>query len=124
MNTPKRIFKNSTYVLAGNVFSGLVIFFLNAYIARYLGASLFGDFSLIFAFISFFAGFASMGIDNILIREMARNPEKETQLVNNALSLKIIFSVAAIVLVGIIIMFMPYSMPVKLGVMIYSASLL
>lgn len=120
----KRIAKNSMYIILGDVFSGIIIFVLNILIARYMGPSLFGDFSLIIAFVSIFSIIANFGIDTILIREISKNYSRKDKLISNSVVLKLIFSISAFLMSAIIAITLPYSFSVKLGIIILSLTLI
>ena len=72
---PFRIAKNSFILIAGQFivqFSAAVIGIL---VARFLGDEAYGRYSLAFVVAGTFGILFTLGVDNIIIREIARSPE-------------------------------------------------
>ncbi|MEM3122426.1 MAG: flippase, partial [Candidatus Pacearchaeota archaeon] len=124
MNTATRVFKNSLYLFLGYFIGGAILFILNTTIARYLGASLYGDYSFIFAFISFFTIIANFGIDVIVVKELVAKKIDAKKMLSTSLILRTILSIVAIILSIIIILVLPTGEIVRRGVILISLSLL
>ncbi len=124
VNMIKTIAKNSGYVLISNIIAGLLTLAINIYIARYLGKEIFGNYSFVLVFISFFIIIANLGIDSIVIREISANKKATEKYINSALTLKFILSGISIILTCITISFLPYTQSVKLGVIVASVTLI
>jgi len=73
MNTIQTIAKNTGALAISNVITSILGFFLLIYLARYLGEVGFGKYSFALSFTTLFAIFANLGINNYIIREIARN---------------------------------------------------
>ncbi|MGB2728291.1 MAG: oligosaccharide flippase family protein [Halobacteriota archaeon] len=73
MNTVQTIAKNTGALAISHVITSILGFFLLIYIARYLGEVGFGKYSFAISFTTLFAIFANLGINNYIIREIARN---------------------------------------------------
>ena len=61
---------------------------VSAWVARYLGPELFGELAYALAFIAFFQVLANLGLDGILVRDIARDPSQAPQLLGTALALR------------------------------------
>ncbi len=122
-NKIKTIAKNSSYVLISNILAGILTLGTNIYIARYLGKDIFGDYSFVIAFISFFIILANLGIDSIVTREISANNRLTEKYINSAITLKLMLSAISIALACIIVSFLPYTQSVKLGVFVTSVTL-
>lgn len=92
MNTVQRITKNIIALGISQIITAILGFFLVIYIARYLGEVGFGKYSFAISFISLFAILASLGINNFIIREIARNRELTNKYLTNVLVIKLILS--------------------------------
>jgi O-antigen/teichoic acid export membrane protein len=92
------------------------------FITRYLGTEGFGDYSTVLAFFSFFGAFADLGIYAITTREISRQNADEKKILGNALSLRLTSSLLVFAITPILIFFLPYSLNVKLGILIVAAS--
>lgn len=123
-NQIKTIVKNSSYVMIGNIVAGILTLGINIYIARYLGKDVFGDYSFVIAFISFFIILANLGIDTIVTREISTNKKLAEKYINSALTLKLMLSAVSIALACVIVTFLPYTQSVKLGVIVASTTLI
>src|SRR3954471_11009688 len=59
------------------------------YVARYLQPENFGLLNYAISFVSIFSAFSTLGLDQIIVRELARNPEKKLDLLGTGFILKI-----------------------------------
>lgn len=73
------IAKNTFWLAVAEFLSRFFKFFLIVFAARILGATDYGKFSFALAFASFFIVFADFGLDNILLRELARDKSQEAK---------------------------------------------
>jgi O-antigen/teichoic acid export membrane protein len=93
MNTVQRIAKNTSVLAISQVITSILGFFLFIYIARYLGEVGFGKYSFALAFTGLFAIIANFGMNNYIIRELARNKEQTSEYLINVSVIKFIFIV-------------------------------
>jgi O-antigen/teichoic acid export membrane protein len=108
MNTVQRIAKNTGALAISNVITAILGFFLLIYIARYLGEVGFGKYSFALAFTGLFAIIASFGINNYIIREIARNKEQTSESLANVSVIKLILSFLAFGFIVLTINLMDY----------------
>src|SRR5579884_790489 len=91
-----RIVKN-TFVLFGGqatlVLSSAITTFA---LARGLGVARFGEYNAIIAFVGLFLPLASIGLDTVLVREMAQNREQAGRIFGSALLLRLAASLVAV----------------------------
>ncbi|MCJ7507160.1 MAG: flippase [candidate division Zixibacteria bacterium] len=93
--TTVRVIQNSGSILfytAGVKILKLVSFLL---LARYLGVSQFGKFSLVLAFVELFRVMADFGVDTAVIRRLTVSDEDQSKLVGNTITLKLILATAS-----------------------------
>jgi O-antigen/teichoic acid export membrane protein len=87
---------------ASRLFIGIII---GTWIARYLGPTEFGELSYFLVYISFFQVIASLGLDGIVIRELARDKTQAEKVLGSAVLLKLsagmVFWILAILITGI-----------------------
>ena len=93
MGTVQRVARNTTALLAGQVLSYILVFFYMMYMARYLGPARFGILSFALALTSIFAIFSNLGLDILMVREVARDKSLAMQYLANINLMKIILSV-------------------------------
>jgi len=89
-----------------------------------LPVSEFGSYITIISFVSLFSIFTDFGINTVIIREGAKEPEHTHHLISNAMGLETLLSVGSIVLLTACMFFTPYSFDVKLLIVLASSTLL
>jgi O-antigen/teichoic acid export membrane protein len=107
-STVQRVAKNTGIIIAGDVIFKLISLFVTIYLARYLGTVGFGKYSFIFAYLAFFNILTDLGLQQILVREMARNPAITPKLIGNGYIIRWILTVLAVVSSVVIITVMSY----------------
>lgn len=90
------ILGNSSWLFADKILRMGVGLIVGVWVARYLGPSGLGVLSYAGAFGGLFGTFASLGLDNIVIRELIKNPEREDALLGTAFALKLVGGVLTI----------------------------
>ena len=78
------------------------------YIARYLGEVEFGKYRFAMSFTALFAIFANLGINNYILREIARNKELTNEYLTNVSVIKLLLSFLAFALIVLTINLMEY----------------
>lgn len=89
-NKIENIAKNTSYLTLALVIQKVISFFYFIILARNLGPSSLGQYYFAISFTTVFAIFIDLGLVNYLIRETAKNKEKESKLLSNILGLKLI----------------------------------
>lgn len=87
MINPKKIIKNSAFISSGVIVDGIILFVVFALTARYLPVEEFGRFVFLLSFSNIFQIFASGGIVNITIREIAKAKQHVQAIISSTLSL-------------------------------------
>jgi len=91
------IFKNTFWLTVAKGITILVVI-LDIFAARILGATKYGEFTFALAFVLMFAVFFDLGLSEITTRELAKDRKKQKEY-PAILSLKIVFSVVALILI-------------------------
>ena len=76
MNSVKAITKNVVSLTLMNIVTIVAILILNIFITRSLGDENFGKYSFAIAFTAIFGIIIPLGMDKLIIRDIARDPEK------------------------------------------------
>ncbi len=114
MSTSRRLAKNFAALSMAEVISRLLGALLSFYIARELGASVFGQFSFALAFTSFFNIFVDFGLSQLAVRDIAQDKTKTSRYGTNILALQLLISgVLTLLLVGILVI-LPLNYTTKL----------
>ncbi len=84
----QKYFQNIGWLFFSRVISLGISFFVIAIVARYLGPEKYGTLSYAISFVGLFSFIATLGIDQILYREIIKNPEKEADILGTSFILK------------------------------------
>jgi O-antigen/teichoic acid export membrane protein len=101
----QKYFRNTGWMLGGRFFTLLISFTVGVYIARYLGPANYGRLSYVISFVGLFGFLATLGINEILNREIIKNPDQKNTLIGTAFYLKLSGGFLAILSVFIISFF-------------------
>jgi O-antigen/teichoic acid export membrane protein len=100
-----KYFRNTSWMLAEQLLRMIAGLFVGIWVARYLGPAQFGVFSYALAFTTIFTGFAKLGLDGIVVRELIKYPEDKYVYLGTAFWLKVFGGIFALVIVAIFIFF-------------------
>lgn len=98
-NAKAIIFKNFFWLFAGNVGSRLFKAAIVIYAARKLGVDGYGVFSYAVGLAGFFVFIKNIGVDAVLTREVAKDPEKQHKYLSTAFWVEIILLVITFLLI-------------------------
>jgi len=101
----QKYFRNTGWMFGGRIFILVISFAVSIYIARYLGPSNYGLFNYAVSFAGLFGFLSSLGLDNILNREIVKDHGKKDKLIGTSFYLKLVGSGLAIVTIFIISIF-------------------
>lgn len=85
-----RYLKNTAWVLSEKAFRIVDAFFIGIWIARYLGPEEFGILSYAESFIYLFTAIATLGLDQIVIKELVKSRSKLDEILGTTFVLRII----------------------------------
>lgn len=97
----KRYGTNTIWALVARTFSLGVSFFVSVYLTRYLGAENYGQLSYAVSFVGLFVIISSLGIDNILYRDIVAHPERRDEYLGTALIIKLIMGAVTAAIVAV-----------------------
>lgn len=84
-----KYFKNTSWLFGERILRMVVVLFVSVYVVRYLGPKQYGLLSYAMAFVGLFSAFASLGLDEIVVRELVKTPKKRDELLGTAFWLKV-----------------------------------
>lgn len=122
MSNTSKIALNTAIQLIGKAVTVATSVVVVAYLTRYLGVSGYGDYATIFAYLGIFGVVVDLGLFVIAVREIAKYPEKESDILSNILGLKIVFGLLVFVLAYSITFGLPYSDVVRQGILLGAVS--
>ncbi len=91
--TLKLIAINSGWLIGDKLLRLFIGLFVSAWVARYLGPEQYGKFAYVIAFLAIFQALSTLGIDSIVIRDIAKRREVANQVLGTALKLRLFASV-------------------------------
>lgn len=114
----KAIAINTLWMIGGKIVTTFLSLAVTALLARALGVYGYGEFTTVFAFMLFFGVIADFGFFQILVREVARTPEREEEITGNIFAMRSLFAVVVYGGGAALAWFFPYSHEVRLGIVI------
>jgi O-antigen/teichoic acid export membrane protein len=96
--------------------------FISVWVARYLGPESFGLLSFGISFVAIFTTFGKLGLNNIIVRNIIKNPEEKNIIIGTSFVLMFFGSLLLILLVFIFLLFTKTNNYEKLVVLIISFS--
>jgi O-antigen/teichoic acid export membrane protein len=124
VSTRRRVASNTALQVAGKgalLALGAVSI---AVLTRYLGPGDYGRFTLALMYMQLFAVLADVGVYTTVVREISRDPTRTTQLVGNALTLRLLLSLAMIAVAAGVSLLLPYERDVRLAILLAGGPLL
>jgi len=97
MNIIKKIAKNSSIIILGNIVDTICNIIISVSLARYFGQSGFGKLSFLAIFFFFLASADNQWIRPILVREMSKDEKNCPYIIGNGLIIKGLISLLAII---------------------------
>ncbi len=119
MSTVRRVTKNALLLNIARIISTLGKFFLFIYIARILGQEVLGQFSFAIVFTSFFAIIISLGMDDYLVREVARDTGTAEKYLGNMFIMRLLLSALVFCAMVIVVNILNYPPDTRLVVYIF-----
>lgn len=105
----RKYFENVSWLIFEKGFTLAVGMLVGIYVARYLQPESFGLLNYAISFVSIFSAFSTLGIDQIIVRELAKHSEAQNDLLGTGFVLKMIGSGTLLVLMFIILIFMEHN---------------
>ncbi|PIR94874.1 hypothetical protein COT95_01820, partial [Candidatus Falkowbacteria bacterium CG10_big_fil_rev_8_21_14_0_10_37_6] len=91
---------------------------------RYLGALGFGQYTIVITYLQFFGLMIDMGLTLITSQMLAKYEDSTTKIMRNLFTFRLVSASIFLGLAPVVVMFMPYAWPVKLGVFIATIAFL
>ena len=102
----------------------LVSLFIGIWIARYLGPTEYGIFSYANAFVALFTVFATLGMNDIVIKKLVKDVNKRDYLLGTSFYLKVLGSLFALVICGFVTKAIESDQNTRTYIMIIATSML
>lgn len=106
MSIAVRVIRNSIFILFARGAEFISAFFILIAIARYLSVKEYGDYSFIIAYVSSIMALTYFGIQQITIREIAKDKVNANQYLGTAIQLRAVLSIIAALAIMVSVQFM------------------
>ncbi len=104
----RKIVKNISWLFADRILRMGVGLIVGAWVARYLGPQQFGLYNYAIAFVLLFSALATLGLDQIVVRNIVREPSSKDEILGTAFVLKFLGGIVTVLLtVGTISLLRP-----------------
>ncbi|NTU70116.1 flippase, partial [bacterium] len=84
------IINNTGWLLGDRALRLGLSLFVGAWVARYLGPSKYGEFSYVIAYVAFFQTISELGLNGVVIRDMARDRQASAAILGTVFRLRIV----------------------------------
>jgi O-antigen/teichoic acid export membrane protein len=115
-----RVAKNTAYLVAAFVGQKVLSFVYFTLAARAVGVEGVGKYIIATSFTTIFSVFVDLGLSNVLVREVAKFPEKAGTLLSNVLGIKVILATCAVIAVEFVSNLLGYPSDVRTMIAIAS----
>lgn len=119
-----KYFKNTSWVFFERIFRMTINLFVFVWVARYLGPEKFGLISYSIAFVGLFSIFASLGLDEIVVRKLVQNKIMTSEIIGTSFVLKLLASFIVLVSLSIILSTLFIDQQTNIFILIISTSLI
>jgi O-antigen/teichoic acid export membrane protein len=102
-SSAKKYIFNTSWLFGEKIFRIVVAFFVEAWVARYLGPEGYGSLSYAQSFVLIFAAISTLGLDGIVVRELVKDPAKKNIIIGTSFILKLFSSVTLVLLITLFI---------------------
>lgn len=116
----KKHIKNTAWMLFEQLVRVISVIFVVVYIARYLGPEKFGVLNYAYSIVLVFTTISRFGLDSILVRELACNPQRKNELMGTAFRLILFTSLVCVIIIVSIVELFHFSSEIKLLVLVIS----
>jgi len=122
MSLAKKVAHNIIVQVGGKIISVILGLWALVLITRLLGPNGFGEYTTIMTYLSFFAVIADLGLTLVTVQMVSGRDNDESKILNNLFGLRLVSILLLLVWAPIIIIWLPYSPAIKIGVAISLAA--
>ena len=102
----KKYAENAVWLMMEKGFALAAGMVVGIYVARYLRPEAFGLLNYAISFVGIFSALSTIGLEQIIVRELAKHPERKEELLGTGVILRLAGSVVLIIVMGIFMLFM------------------
>ncbi len=104
----RKVAKNAGWIIGARVLQMFLGLFITGWTSRFLGPGNLGLISYVGAYVSFATGIASLGFNNIIIKELFDHSDKEEAVLGTAIIMRLVSSVlCSLLIIGLLALLNP-----------------
>jgi O-antigen/teichoic acid export membrane protein len=119
-----RYVKNSSWMMAEYALKIISAIFVTIYIARYLGPENFGILSYALAIVTIFMAISRLGMESVLVRDLAKHPEEAKAYMGTAYSLMLLAAITSLAILSVLVYFFESDPKTKVYIWIIAVGLI
>ncbi len=120
----QRYARNTGWLFLEQVLRLIAGFLVGVWVVRYLGPGKFGIFSYALAFVAILGGIAKLGLDEIVVRDLVKEPEKRDIYLRTAFWLKFVGAFITLGIIGIATLFTSNDFTTNLYILIIASGII
>ena len=94
-----KVIRNAGWLIGARILQMFFGIFITAWTARYLGPSNTGAVTYVSSIVSFFSSLATLGLNNVIVKELIDKKERENEVLGTAVAMRLVSSTSSAVLV-------------------------
>ncbi len=94
----KKYLSNTSWLFAEKIFRIFINLFITVWLARYLGPEQFGTFNYAISFVALFSVLSTLGLDNLINKELLAHPIESNSILGSSFVLRIIGAILLCIL--------------------------
>jgi O-antigen/teichoic acid export membrane protein len=119
----RKILGNTSWLMFERIVNMTIRFFVGVWVVRYLGPEQYGVYSYALSYVGMFTALATLGLDNIVIRNLSREGTSREEVLGTALALRIIGAIATVSIVVASVMSVADRTLIQVAVIVVAAQL-
>jgi O-antigen/teichoic acid export membrane protein len=123
LTTSKKILRNFSFLLGADLIAKGLVFISVIYLARILTVEGFGKIEFAQAIIVYFVLLVNQGLDIWGVREIAKNPGKKNEIVNNVVSIRFLLSILAYAILFLFVLLINKPEDIKKLILLYGLTI-
>lgn len=120
----EKVVRNVYWAVLGKVVNIVCGLLVGVLVARYLGPEQFGLMNYVISYVMLFSVLAKFGMENIAVRELARNHDDKDTILGTLLSIRFVFAIITVLIIGGTLWWFESDLNTTVLVLIYSISLI
>jgi O-antigen/teichoic acid export membrane protein len=118
----QKYLQNVSWLFFEKMLTLFVAMLVSIYVARYLKPQQFGLLNYSISFVGIFSAVSALGLDQIIVRELAKNPLRKNELLGTGFVLRLSGFFILLILIGVMLVFMKNDPFTNMLIMIIAAA--